>query len=365
MADEHGRDKPVSRGVIDQSESFVWEQVLPLIEGAAGEAVRDLQRRLASLGHLTVPREPGTAPGEPAVFDDVTAQALRAFQTDRGLRPDGICGRETWFALVEASYHLGDRLLYRRHNLFRGDDVAELQRRLSSLGFDPGGIDGIFGDHTAAAVQEFQRNVGAAPDGICGPAVLAHLVQLSRTDHERDVLSALREQLVIGQQLSTLLPLRVAVGEAGGFPTGVAALCRALGRMGSEGLPLHDPDSSRQVSEANAAKAHCYVGLTLNPELVGVRCAYYAAFRYESIASRQLAESVEERVAAALELPRSGSHGMALTILRETHMPAVLVELGPPSTVTQQTSPLAEALCGALQQWRTTAEQVLVAQRWT
>jgi N-acetylmuramoyl-L-alanine amidase len=365
MAGDHGPDQPMSRDVLELSETFAWEQVLPLVKGAAGEAVRDLRRRLASLGHLGMSTDHDRAPDELAVFDEATTQALRAFQAERGLRPDGVCGRETWFALVEASYHLGDRLLYRRRNLFRGDDVAELQRRLSSLGFDPGGIDGIFGDQTAAAVHEFQRNVGVAPDGICGPAVLAHLIRLSRTDHRRDAVSALREQLVIGQQLSTLRPLRIAVGEAGGFPAGVAALCRALGRTGSVGLPLHDPDSLRQVAEANAAKAHCYVGLALNPELSGVHCAYYAAFHYESISSRQLAESIEERVAAALGLPRAGSQGMALTILRETHMPAVLVELGPPSAVTQQTSPLAEALLDALTQWRTTAEQVLVAQQWT
>ena len=57
-------------------------------------------------------------------------------------------------------------------------DVAELQRRLSALGFDPGRVDGIFGDQTTDALVDFQRNAGLSPDGICGPQTLAELIRL-------------------------------------------------------------------------------------------------------------------------------------------------------------------------------------------
>ena len=46
--------------------------------------------------------------------------------------------------------------------------MAELQRRLGRLGFDAGRVDGIFGPLTARALDDFQRNVGLPPDGICG-----------------------------------------------------------------------------------------------------------------------------------------------------------------------------------------------------
>ena len=59
--------------------------------------------------------------------------------------------------------------------MLRGDDVAELQRRLNALGFDAGREDGILGPETEARAVEFQRNAGLAPDGICGPATLAAL----------------------------------------------------------------------------------------------------------------------------------------------------------------------------------------------
>jgi peptidoglycan hydrolase-like protein with peptidoglycan-binding domain len=103
---------------------------LPLRLGAAGEAVRDLQRRLATAGF-----DPGQ--GEHGRYGEATKTAVRAFQVARGLDGNGVCDLQTWTAIVEAGYQLGDGLLYLRRPMQRGDDVAELQRRLGMLGFDP------------------------------------------------------------------------------------------------------------------------------------------------------------------------------------------------------------------------------------
>ena len=108
-------------------------------------------------------------PGELGSFGPTTERELRAFQEHRALRVDGICGRETWTALVESGFRLGDRMLYVRRPMLRGDDVVELQRRLNTLGFDAGKEDGIFGPDTAGALSEFQRNAGLGCDGIFGP----------------------------------------------------------------------------------------------------------------------------------------------------------------------------------------------------
>src|SRR6266851_3542001 len=56
-----------------------------------------------------------------------------------------------------------------------GSAVAQLQARLSELGFDPGTADGSFGPGTAAAVRAFQTSVGLTPDGIIGLDTLAAL----------------------------------------------------------------------------------------------------------------------------------------------------------------------------------------------
>ncbi|HEY9765446.1 MAG TPA: peptidoglycan-binding protein, partial [Chroococcales cyanobacterium] len=52
----------------------------------------------------------------------------------------------------------------------KGDAVSKLQARLKELGFDPGGIDGVMGPNTVAAVKKFQASKGLDADGIVGPA---------------------------------------------------------------------------------------------------------------------------------------------------------------------------------------------------
>lgn len=47
-------------------------------------------------------------------------------------------------------------------------DVAEIQRALVKKGFNPGKIDGYFGEKTRMAVKEFQEANGLTVDGIAG-----------------------------------------------------------------------------------------------------------------------------------------------------------------------------------------------------
>ena len=52
----------------------------------------------------------------------------------------------------------------------RGRAVEQLQQRLNALGFYAGTIDGIFGEETEIAVQDFQAEFGLETDGIVGNA---------------------------------------------------------------------------------------------------------------------------------------------------------------------------------------------------
>jgi len=320
------------------------QDLLPLRAGDAGEAVTDLQERLRRLGF-----ESGSDPV--GVFGPDTKLAVQDFQSQRGLRLDGICGRETWSSLVEAGFRLGDRLLYRRIPMLHGDDVAEVQRRLSGLGFDPGGIDGIFGDSTHIALAEFQRNAGLVTDGICGPLTLFELTRVEPVRGGADLVSPLREQLKVAAAPAMLSCKQIAVGEEGGFATGAAAVHRALILAGARSLELHDPDPLVQAAAANTAKVDCYVGVRLEPGHESATTYFYRGFRYESAASRLLAELLVESAANRLELGNAGAHGMADVILRRTAMPAVVLELGSPHQVAMQTSRLGEAVLEALERW--------------
>lgn len=53
--------------------------------------------------------------------------------------------------------------------------TANVQRRLATLGFDPGPVDGIRGRKTIAAVKAFQRSRRIAADGIVGQVTLGEL----------------------------------------------------------------------------------------------------------------------------------------------------------------------------------------------
>lgn len=52
---------------------------------------------------------------------------------------------------------------------------ADIQRALLRAGFDPKGIDGIWGRYSIAAAKAFQKSRGLVADGIVGPKTLALL----------------------------------------------------------------------------------------------------------------------------------------------------------------------------------------------
>ena len=143
--------------------------------GQSGAAVIDVQRRLHDLGY----DRPGFSEEAARRFYGEATQALvRVFQEERGLRTNGEVDDAAWQELVEASWRLGDRFLYLRVPLFRGDDVREVQRYLNSLGFHAGREDGIFGQDTDRGVRLFQENMGLPADGIVGSSTIEYLQRL-------------------------------------------------------------------------------------------------------------------------------------------------------------------------------------------
>jgi len=59
------------------------------------------------------------------------------------------------------------------------EETSGVQARLANLGYDPGGIDGIYGPKTKAAIMAFQRECPPlAVDGICGPKTQRKLLEI-------------------------------------------------------------------------------------------------------------------------------------------------------------------------------------------
>ena len=285
--------------------------------GTEGEAVRDLQQRLAGLGFET-------APGEAGTYGDATVAAVRAFQTARGLRVDGICGRQTWSSLVEAGYRPGDRLLYHRTPMLRGDDVVDLQEKLNALGFDAGRSDGIFGPLTAEALREFQRNVGAVIDGICGPESIAALDRLSRFGGGS--VASVREKEALRDGVLRLAGRRVYLAVEPGLDAIGEVVAKGLMELGADVLTDGSGDDDSVVaSEANRYIADLFLGLRFG-DVPGFSCDYFASHSSRSEGGCHVAKSICEELVAALGSKPIEPNGRAYALLRETRMPAVVCQ---------------------------------------
>ena len=303
--------------------------------GDHSDRVSDVQFRLRALG-FTIEDEPG-------YFADSTAAAVRAFQQRRAILVDGIVGPQTWNALVEASWVLGDRVIYLQHPPMRGDDVAMLQRRLNALGFDAGREDGIFGRLGYQAVLAFQKEYGIAEDGLFGPNTHRALSGL-RVDRP-GTAAELREELQrrIGIKLSTA---RVMIdpghggqdaGERGPNGNSEAELCWDISRLVAErlvGSGAHvrftrtepeGPDVSERARRANDEDADFFLSIHLNwhdePTAEGASAYYFGGSR----GGQALADAVQSEL-VKLGSRDCRSHARSYAILRETRMPAVLVE---------------------------------------
>jgi len=178
---------------------------VPIEHGARGSAVEDVQQRLLRLGY-----ELG-ASGVDGVFLGETYEAVRSFQRSRGLAENGVVGPETWAALVDASFTLGDRLLYLRLPYFHGADVRTLQGALNVLGFACGSPDAIFGAYTERAVREFQANTGQPADGIVGPDTVRSIMRLRHVWADKDPTLPVALVLAPARAAAVLARTRITV----------------------------------------------------------------------------------------------------------------------------------------------------------
>ncbi|HEY9853508.1 MAG TPA: peptidoglycan-binding protein [Leptolyngbyaceae cyanobacterium] len=162
--------------------------------GSRGEAVSELQEALQKLGHYT-----GRVDGK---FGESTQLAVSKFQQTVGLKDDGVVGPATWArlfpatpteasslpsasataiespatAVMTASATTATASEMAIDNLpvlklgMRGPAVFWLQKRLESIGFFQGRVDGVFGSSTEIAVKAAQERYNLRSDGIVGPS---------------------------------------------------------------------------------------------------------------------------------------------------------------------------------------------------
>ncbi|MET3961946.1 N-acetylmuramoyl-L-alanine amidase [Marmoricola sp. OAE513] len=321
--------------------------------GDSGPAVTQIVGLLAALDLLE---------GDlPSTYDERVEIAVRTFQQQRGLHVDGMVGVATFRRLDEARWKLGDRILtHLPGNLMAGDDVFALQRRLLELGFKVGRVDGYFGPETEAGLRDFQRNVGVAADGTCGPNTLKMLAQLApivsggapnamrAQERIRDAGPQLGGKIVVidpspGQHLPPEYAERAAEVvhdlatriEGRLVATGVQAFLTAS-RSGRHRAPAEGThaEETERATFANRANAHLSISIAVdastNPEACGVATYFFGSEEHNTWSStgERFASLVQREIVARTDLVDLRCHAKAWEFLRRTRMPAVQLDAG-------------------------------------
>lgn len=291
--------------------------------GDRGEPVRDIQRRLTGLGVVVV--VDGT-------YGPRTVDSVAQFQESRGLPADGIVGPETWRALVEAGFRLGDRMLYRRSPMMRGDDVSRLQRSLGSLGFDAGKVDGLFGPDTLRAVLDFQRNRGMSEDGIAGREVVDELLLMAKAT-DKPGREEVRDHAWIDSLPRPITGARIFVDPAGVDPPdsertwAVAThLTSEIQLAGARALLSRSVDTAPskrlRAGRANRHDVHVVISITVPSD--GIEGVFYFG---TDLSTSEAGRTIAVHLGRQLDLdplPR------AMPLLKETRSPAVVIAVMEP-----------------------------------
>lgn len=326
----------------------------PIRRGDRGPAVTEIRQVLVGLDLLT-----SNEPGVGDEFGTDVDRAVRTFQQSRGLNVDGLVGPETWRALDAARWRLGARTLYQAiPDPLIGEDVRSLQERLLEMGYDVGRADGIYGARTARALAQFQREVGLAPDGSCGPQTMNALRRLGRKVvggrpqwlRESDAFrhsgpNLMGKVIVIDPGHDTVDPGFVVPDGPLRWTEAELAYdlaTRLEGRLAAAGMRVHLtrgpapvtplPDL-RRAELANELGGDLLISLHLdghaNPEANGVATYHYGTSSgVTSTVGERLAGLVQREIVARTGLLDCHTHAKSWELLRLTRMPAVRVDVG-------------------------------------
>lgn len=280
---------------------------------------------------------------------EMSPDEIRSFQQARGLHVTGELNDATIRALDESRWKLGDRSLYLQNSpLMRGDDVAALQSRLTEMGFNCGRVDGIFGEATENAVKEFQKSVGVKVDGKCGPATIIALIRLTKIV-SGGAPSALRESALQknrGPALANKVIVIDPASEEHEKEIVYDIAQRIEGRLLALGASIfltrgaqNNPSEAERISFTNERGADLLISLHVdkhsNSAARGVATFFYGSDQHgvHSIVGERFASLVQRELCARTDFLNCRTHAKTWDSLRLTKAPAVRVDLGYSSNV--------------------------------
>jgi peptidoglycan hydrolase-like protein with peptidoglycan-binding domain len=142
---------------------------LAYVQPVPPAAVQAVQEHLRTAGAYN-----GAVDG---VWGPDSLAALQRFQANHQLQSTGQLNQATVAALgLDPAILLGTQQTALSPapagEALRSSSVRAIQERLRSLGFYTGGVDGVWGQSTQSAIQQFQQNRGLQPNGQLNPATV-------------------------------------------------------------------------------------------------------------------------------------------------------------------------------------------------
>lgn len=124
--------------------------------------VAAVQARLATLGYYKS--------GVDGKWGSGTLSAVKRFQSDNGLKADGIVGSGT-ASKLKVKLPVSGGISYGKTDF----NVGAVQARLKTYGYYTGTVDGAWGNGTLSAVLKYQSDRGMTVDGVVGPGTASKL----------------------------------------------------------------------------------------------------------------------------------------------------------------------------------------------
>ena len=197
-------------------------------QAAVENAVVRLQVELKNAGFA-----PGTPDGH---FGSKTKTALEKFQKDRKLPETGVADTATWKAINKSSSGIQAGV-----GAKTAAQIKQLQQALIGLGFLTGKADGVYGSKTREAVRSFQKAYGLGADGSAGPDTMTALknavVAIQNALARKGYYSGKIDSSFGGGTNSAVKAYQRAVGLEGTGVAGSSTMKKLLGYAlgGSEG----------------------------------------------------------------------------------------------------------------------------------
>lgn len=312
--------------------------------GASDAVLLTVKAQLSRLGY-----DVGDA--DSAEFDRDLDSTIKHFQQRRGLFSDGILGPQTFEQIELARHQLGDRILrFDPVRPFQGDDVAELQSKLSDLGLYAARIDFVFAETTNAAVRDLQKNLGLNVDGVAGPRTLRGLDAVTRGSASGNIF-ALQEKARLQSSGPSLSGRTFVIDAAPSLPmTDDAQLIanhvesstdysrdiaqRISGRLAAVGAsPFVLDANERAASDLLDSRASTLISVSqdihTNPSANGVSTYYFGtATGQPSPIGKRLAELIQREILSRTTFLDCGSHARSWKSLHEHTTPTVHIVVG-------------------------------------